>query len=69
MKAFNIYLTGVGGQGIGLDNDFMVKAIAAVGNYGESFERHIGENTPIGLARGLNALWTNGGLMYSPPFK
>ena len=39
------------------------------GNYGESFDRHIGPDTPIGLERGLNAQWTEGGLMYSPPFK
>ena len=43
--------------------------IKAVGSYGEIFERHIGVNTPIGLERGLNALWTNGGLQYSPPFR
>jgi general L-amino acid transport system substrate-binding protein len=47
----------------------MVNAIAAVGNYGEIFAQHIGENTPIGLARGLNAQWTEGGLMYAYPFR
>ena len=57
------------GEMLGLDADFAVKIISSVGNYGESFERHIGENTPIGLARGLNALWTQGGLQYSPPFR
>ncbi|SFR06693.1 amino acid ABC transporter substrate-binding protein [Poseidonocella sedimentorum] len=57
------------GAMLGLDADFAVRAIAAVGNYGEIFERNIGENTPIGLARGLNALWTEGGLQYSPPFR
>ena len=57
------------GEMLGLDADFAVRIISAVGNYGESFERHIGENTPIGLARGLNALWTQGGLQYSPPFR
>ncbi len=41
--------------------------IKQVGNYGEIFERNIGVNTPLGIARGLNALWTKGGLMYSPP--
>jgi general L-amino acid transport system substrate-binding protein len=46
-----------------------VNAIKAVGNYGESSKRNIGENTPIGLARGLNAQWTDGGLLYSPPFR
>lgn len=54
---------------IGLDKEWAQRAIAAGGNYGEVFERHIGENTPIGLARGLNAQWTDGGLIYSPPFR
>ena len=36
---------------------------------GEIFEKHIGENTPIGLSRGLNAQWTDGGLLYAPPFR
>lgn len=57
------------GAMLGLDSDWAVRAIAAVGNYGEIFERNIGESTPIGLARGLNALYTNGGLQYSPPFR
>ena len=54
---------------IGLENDWAKNAIAAGGNYGEIFEKNIGENTPIGLARGLNAQWTNGGLIYAPPFR
>ena len=45
------------------------RAIAAGGNYGEVFAATIGEQTPIGLARGLNALWTQGGLMYATPFR
>ena len=57
------------GEMIGLDQDWAVRAIAAVGNYGEVFERHIGEDTAVGLARGLNAQWTEGGLMYAPPFR
>ena len=57
------------GAMLGLEKDFAVKAIAAGGNYGEIFEKHIGENTPIGLARGLNALWTQGGILYAPPFR
>jgi general L-amino acid transport system substrate-binding protein len=57
------------GEMMGLDAQWAVRAISAGGNFGESFERHIGENTPIGLARGLNAQWTAGGLMYSPPFR
>lgn len=53
----------------GLDAEWALRAIAAGGNYGEIFAAHIGEQTPIGLARGLNAQWTQGGLMYSPPFR
>ncbi|WP_420395973.1 amino acid ABC transporter substrate-binding protein [Nioella sp.] len=54
---------------LGLSSDWAANAIASVGNYGELFEGNIGENTPIGLARGLNAQWTDGGLLYSPPFR
>ena len=57
------------GQMLGLEADWAAKAIAAGGNYGEIFETNIGENTPIGLTRGLNAQWTEGGLIYSPPFR
>ena len=54
---------------LGLSADWAVNAISAGGNYGELFEGNIGENTPIGLSRGLNAQWTDGGLLYSPPFR
>lgn len=57
------------GAMLGLDADWAKMAIMAGGNYGELFEKNIGENTPIGLARGLNAMWTEGGLIYSPPFR
>jgi general L-amino acid transport system substrate-binding protein len=57
------------GKALGLDEKFAYNIIKSVGNYGEIFERHVGVNTPLGLERGLNALWTDGGLMYSPPFK
>ncbi|EAQ26029.1 MULTISPECIES: amino acid ABC transporter substrate-binding protein [unclassified Roseovarius] len=57
------------GAMIGLDNEWAKRAIAASGNYGEIFEKNIGEKTPIGLARGLNAQWTQGGIMYAPPFR
>ncbi|MGI1663994.1 amino acid ABC transporter substrate-binding protein [Palleronia sp. KMU-117] len=57
------------GEMLGLDNQWAVRAIKAGGNYGEVFEKNIGENTPIGLARGLNAQWTDGGLLYAPPFR
>jgi general L-amino acid transport system substrate-binding protein len=56
------------GAMLDLSNDWLVNVIAAVGNYGEVFEQHIGENTAVGLARGLNALWTEGGLQYAMPF-
>ena len=57
------------GEELGLSTDWAYDIIKSVGNYGEIFERNIGVNTPIGLARGLNALWTDGGLQYSPPFR
>jgi general L-amino acid transport system substrate-binding protein len=57
------------GEMLGLKPDWAVKVIQAGGNYGELFEKNIGENTPIGLARGLNAQWTNGGLLYALPFR
>ena len=62
-------LEGDMGAMLGLDKDWAKWAIAASGNYGEIFEANIGAATPIGLARGLNALWTQGGLQYAPPFR
>ena len=57
------------GAFMGLDKSWAKNAIKAVGNYGEIFAANIGESTPIGLARGLNAQWTQGGLLYAPPFR
>ena len=59
------------GAGLGLANDFVVKVISAVGNYGEIYDRAFGPDTALDLTREgtLNALWTNGGLMYAPPFR
>lgn len=57
------------GAMLGLPNEWAFNVITMVGNYGETFEANIGESTPVGLARGLNALWTEGGLIYSPPFR
>lgn len=57
------------GAMIGLDKAWAWRAIKAVGNYGEIFDKYIGKDTPIGLERGINAQWTNGGLLYSPPFR
>jgi len=56
------------GQGLGVDDKFAYNIIKQVGNYGESFERNVGQKTPLGLARGLNELWSKGGLQYAPPF-
>ena len=57
------------GAMFGLDADWAKRAIMANGNYGEMFAATIGEGTPSNIARGLNALWTDGGLQYSPPFR
>ena len=57
------------GSLLGLENDWVVDVISAVGNYGEMFERHLGPNTPLQLDRGLNNLWTEGGLIYAPPYR
>lgn len=52
---------------LGLRPDWAARAIGAVGNYGEMFERNLGSRSPLRLERGLNRLWTQGGLMYAPP--
>lgn len=57
------------GEALGLDSDFAVRAIAARGHYGEMFERNLGTQSELRLSRGLNAQWTEGGLMYAPPFR
>ncbi|MEM9003009.1 MAG: amino acid ABC transporter substrate-binding protein [Cyanobacteria bacterium P01_F01_bin.86] len=57
------------GSDMGLPNDFMLRAIKHVGNYGEIFERNLGKESQFELDRGQNALWTEGGLMYAPPFR
>ena len=57
------------GAQLGLTADWASNVIATIGNYGESFERNIGTQTPIGLERGLNALWTDGGILYAPPMR
>jgi len=57
------------GKFLGLDKEWALRAIKAVGNYGEQFERHVGPKTAIGLPRGLNNLWSNGGLIYAPPVR
>ncbi len=57
------------GANLGLSADWAYNVVKQVGNYGEVFERNIGVNTPLNIKRGLNALWTKGGLQYSPPFR
>jgi general L-amino acid transport system substrate-binding protein len=57
------------GSYFGIANDFMVTVITQVGNYGEIFNRNLGPDTIFGLERGVNDLWTNGGLLYAPPFR
>ena len=57
------------GSRLGLDNKWLLRAIKAGGNYGEIFERNVGKDSPLKLERGLNGLWTKGGLMYAIPFK
>lgn len=57
------------GEALGLKENYAYNIIKKVGNYGEIFERNVGKGSSLKLERGLNALWTNGGLQYSPPFK
>ncbi|QEL27371.1 amino acid ABC transporter substrate-binding protein (plasmid) [Bosea sp. F3-2] len=57
------------GKMLNLDNKWAYNAIKQLGNYGEIFERNLGEKTPLGLSRGPNQLWNKGGLLYSPPFR
>jgi general L-amino acid transport system substrate-binding protein len=56
------------GEEMGLTNDWAYNVIKAVGNYGEIFDRNVGPKTPLKLERGLNALWSKGGLQYAPPY-
>ncbi|WP_425280808.1 amino acid ABC transporter substrate-binding protein [Roseibium hamelinense] len=60
---------GAYGEALGLDTGWAARLIAAVGNYGEVFDRNLGPQTPLGIERGLNALWSNGGIQYAPPVR
>ena len=60
---------GNAGEQLGLTKDWAVRIIRHVGNYGESFDRNVGQGSPLKIARGLNALWTKGGLQYAPPIR
>jgi len=57
------------GQSLGLTNDWAARIIKAVGNYGEIFERNVGQGSPLKIARGLNGVWTKGGLQYGLPIR
>jgi general L-amino acid transport system substrate-binding protein len=57
------------GEPLGLTNDWGYRIIKLIGNYGESFERNIGQGSPLKITRGLNALWTKGGLQYGIPIR
>lgn len=56
-------------KGLGLSDDWALKVIKQVGNYGEAFDRNVGKNSPQNIDRGLNNLWNNGGIMYAPPIR
>ncbi len=57
------------GKLLGLDKDWLARAVKATGNYGEIFERNLGPKSPLALPRGQNNLWSKGGLMYAPPVR
>lgn len=57
------------GENLGLAADFGAQIVAQVGNYGEAFDRNVGPDTPLKIARGLNALWSDGGILYAPPVR
>ena len=57
------------GKSLGVDDKWAFNVIKQVGNYGESFERNVGKGSKLKLDRGLNALWTKGGLMYGMPIR
>ena len=72
------YVTGVGQSEVGmrltrspmgLTKDWAYQIIKLVGNYAETYDRNVGPSTPIGLERGLNALWRDGGIQYAPPIR
>ena len=57
------------GKALGVDEKWVYNIIKQVGNYGESFERNVGENSKLKIKRGLNNLWSKGGLQYAPPVR
>ncbi|TYL99458.1 amino acid ABC transporter substrate-binding protein [Bradyrhizobium rifense] len=57
------------GEQLGLTKDWVIRIVKAVGNYGESFDRNVGDGSPLKISRGINSLWTKGGLQYAPPIR
>ncbi|PKG38653.1 amino acid ABC transporter substrate-binding protein [Psychromonas sp. Urea-02u-13] len=62
-------VSGKAGENLGLNADWAYQIVKNVGNYGESFDKHVGKDSPLNISRGLNNLWNNGGLMYSMPVR
>ena len=60
---------GTFGEQLGLTKDWVVRIVKQVGNYGESFDRNVGSGSKLGISRGLNRLWTKGGIQYAPPIR
>ena len=57
------------GEQLGLTKDWVTRIVKAVGNYGETFDRNVGAGSKLGIARGINALWSKGGIQYAPPIR
>jgi general L-amino acid transport system substrate-binding protein len=57
------------GEKLGMPKDWSYQLIKAVGNYGEMFDRNLGEGSPLKIRRGLNNLWNKGGILYAPPVR
>ena len=57
------------GEKLGLTKDWVYRIVKQVGNYGEVFDRNVGQGSQLKIARGLNALWTKGGIQYAPPIR
>ena len=62
-------LEGTYGEQFGLTRDWVVRIVRHVGNYAEVFERNVGASSKLGISRGLNRLWTKGGIQYAPPIR
>jgi general L-amino acid transport system substrate-binding protein len=62
-------LDGKFGEELGLTNDWVVRIVGAVGNYAEIYERNLGVDSPLGIPRGMNQLWSRGGIQYAPPIR